>query len=61
MVLLFWEKHWTLLPLRAQDPGEHEPDKGKGAVILVTQTPYPGMIEPDGLRGGGPKRTQAQE
>eukprot|EP00975_Prorocentrum_lima_P039052 8205148-Prorocentrum_lima.AAC.1 len=60
LVLLFWEKHWALLPLRAPNTRDQARRRARAPVIIVAQTLYPGKIEPDGLRGGGPL-TQEQE
>eukprot|EP00975_Prorocentrum_lima_P003485 760655-Prorocentrum_lima.AAC.1 len=61
LVLLFWNKHWQLLPLHAPGAGDGEASNGHGALIVVSQDPCPGMIAPNGLRGAGPTTTPAQD
>eukprot|EP00975_Prorocentrum_lima_P002717 601236-Prorocentrum_lima.AAC.1 len=53
MVLLYWHKHWTLLPLQTYDPGHRVSDVMDGTILFLAHMPYPGMVEPDGLRGSG--------
>eukprot|EP00975_Prorocentrum_lima_P038750 8137994-Prorocentrum_lima.AAC.1 len=51
-MLLYWHSHWTLLPLQTLDPGHRVPDELRGAILFLAHIPYPGMVEPNGLRGG---------
>eukprot|EP00975_Prorocentrum_lima_P043089 9047172-Prorocentrum_lima.AAC.1 len=53
MMLLYWHSHWTLLPLQTLDPGHRVSDEFSGAILFLAHIPYPGMVEPNGLRGGG--------
>eukprot|EP00975_Prorocentrum_lima_P058134 12192880-Prorocentrum_lima.AAC.1 len=53
MMLLYWHSHWTLLPLQTLDPGHRVSDELSGVILFLAHIPYPGMVEPHGLRGGG--------
>eukprot|EP00975_Prorocentrum_lima_P040048 8413381-Prorocentrum_lima.AAC.1 len=53
MMLLYWHSHWTLLPLQTLDPGHRVSDEFNRAILFLAHVPYPGMVEPNGLRGGG--------
>eukprot|EP00975_Prorocentrum_lima_P005389 1164625-Prorocentrum_lima.AAC.1 len=52
-MLLHWHSHWTLLPLQTLDPGHRVSDELSQTILFLAHIPYPGMVEPNGLRGGG--------
>eukprot|EP00975_Prorocentrum_lima_P050811 10646837-Prorocentrum_lima.AAC.1 len=60
MALLYWHKHWTLLPIQTPDPGHRVSDVLDGAILFLAHMPYPGMVEPNGLRGSGSRDDQAE-